>query len=95
MNGADGGNALKKALTGKALEQLFDGKIPELQEPFFRENGKLFMHFDRIDVEQNQLVWYWRGKVIVSQPLDGLRSAMDPVTISGIEGKTEVTFTRD
>lgn len=64
----------------------------ELQEPFYRENGQIFMKFDRIDVERNSIIFFWKGKKIVTQPLDENRCLNDVLTIGGIEGKTGVTF---
>lgn len=83
-------NILQGDLAAALLEEA------ALVEPFFRENGKIFMKFDRIDVERNQLVFYWRGQQTVTKPLEpGDRGPGDVVTISGIEAKTEITLESD
>lgn len=66
-----------------------------LVEPFFRdEHGKIFLKFDRIDVDltTQRLVFFWDGKQTVSQPLDGAFTPMNIVSIGGIDGKTGIDF---
>jgi hypothetical protein len=66
-----------------------------LVEPFFRdEHGNIFMKFDRVDVDlgTQRLVFYWQGQMTVSQPLEGVATPGNIVSLGGIEGKTKISI---
>jgi hypothetical protein len=75
----------------KASEML---ELLSLVEPFYREGDKVYMKFDRIDVDigTQRLVFYWKGEQTISKPLDGMATPGNIITLGGIEGRSQVTF---
>ena len=83
------------SITGnrKLVKQLLEKA--DLQEPFLRDEGKLFLKFDRIDFDpypSPHLVYYWRGKETLRMPVPG-HNPYNVLTIGGIDGRTEIYFT--